>query len=353
MVPAVYTQKNTRHKRSVRSRTISDYSPFGVLLPERSLNTGDFRYGFQGQEHDDEVKGEGNSINFNYRMHDPRIGRFNQLDPLSSEYPHNSPYAFSENRVIDGVDLEGLEFYYAADGKYMGHIWGSNENRILNIVEAEKHVKYALYKQKMGLTVEFAKHYKYDKTQALMNSSHFFAADLGMKSHQLQKADNNSKASYTPPPPGPGKKEEKTFHEKQADEAWNEGDWAGYAEWTWKGWDQGWDGEPGLVKYSQGLDWVGDKLQYVPLPGFQYVGNGLSLGSAAIETGLDSKYLDNYSTVSNAFVRFGGAFLDHKIGSSISNTSFHPLTKYSMEQTSRKTVDAVQDESETSRPKFP
>jgi hypothetical protein len=32
------------------------------------------------------------------------------LDPLASSYPHNSPYAFSENRVIDGVELEGLEW---------------------------------------------------------------------------------------------------------------------------------------------------------------------------------------------------------------------------------------------------
>ena len=32
------------------------------------------------------------------------------MDPLSASYPYNSPYAFSENRVIDGVELEGLEF---------------------------------------------------------------------------------------------------------------------------------------------------------------------------------------------------------------------------------------------------
>lgn len=69
-----------------------------------------YRYGFQGQEKDDEVKGEGNSINYKYRMHDPRIGRFFAVDPLAKDYPHNSPYAFSENRVIDGVELEGLEY---------------------------------------------------------------------------------------------------------------------------------------------------------------------------------------------------------------------------------------------------
>lgn len=42
-------------------------------------------------------------------MHDPRIGRFFAVDPLSASFPWNSPYAFSENRVIDGIELEGAE----------------------------------------------------------------------------------------------------------------------------------------------------------------------------------------------------------------------------------------------------
>jgi RHS repeat-associated protein len=70
---------------------------------------GSYRYGFQGQESDNEVKGEGNSVNYKYRMHDPRIGRFFAVDPLEKSYPWNSPYAFSENRVIDATELEGLE----------------------------------------------------------------------------------------------------------------------------------------------------------------------------------------------------------------------------------------------------
>lgn len=36
--------------------------------------------------------------------------RFFAIDPLAAKYPHNSPYAFSENRVIDGIELEGLEW---------------------------------------------------------------------------------------------------------------------------------------------------------------------------------------------------------------------------------------------------
>ena len=81
-----------------------------MLLPNRHHNTPDYRYGFQGQEMDDEVKGEGNSLNYKYRMHDPRVGRFFAVDPLASTYPWNSTYAFSENRVIDGLELEGLEY---------------------------------------------------------------------------------------------------------------------------------------------------------------------------------------------------------------------------------------------------
>ena len=42
-------------------------------------------------------------------MHDPRVGRFFAVDPLADKYPHNSPYAFSENRLLDGVELEGRE----------------------------------------------------------------------------------------------------------------------------------------------------------------------------------------------------------------------------------------------------
>jgi RHS repeat-associated protein len=82
------------------------------LVPNRhgAIEPNFYRYGFQGQEKDDEIKGEGNSINYTFRMHDPRIGRFFAIDPLFRKYPHNSPYAFSENRVIDGVELEGLEY---------------------------------------------------------------------------------------------------------------------------------------------------------------------------------------------------------------------------------------------------
>jgi len=42
-------------------------------------------------------------------MHDPRVGRFFAPDPLEKKYPWYTPYQFSGNRVIDMVELEGLE----------------------------------------------------------------------------------------------------------------------------------------------------------------------------------------------------------------------------------------------------
>ena len=90
-----------------------------------SVATSGYRFGFNGQERDDEIKGEGNSIEYEYRIHDPRIGKFLSVDPLSSQYPWNSPYAFAENRPIDGLDLEGLEWAPSKDknGNVNGYNW--------------------------------------------------------------------------------------------------------------------------------------------------------------------------------------------------------------------------------------
>lgn len=73
-------------------------------------------------EADDEMKGKGNSVNYKYRMYDPRIGRFFAVDPLASQYPHNSPYVFSENSTIAFIKLERLEKYFAVDGTYLGQL---------------------------------------------------------------------------------------------------------------------------------------------------------------------------------------------------------------------------------------
>ncbi|MGQ3130519.1 MAG: RHS repeat-associated core domain-containing protein [Flavobacteriales bacterium] len=68
-----------------------------------------YRYGYNGQERDDEMKGPGNSLNYTFRMYDPRIARFFAVDPLTDKFAELSPYQFAANSPIVNVELEGLQ----------------------------------------------------------------------------------------------------------------------------------------------------------------------------------------------------------------------------------------------------
>ncbi len=83
--------------------------PFGMLIKERSYTSDSYRFGFNSQEKDDEINGDGNSYAFEYRIHDPRLGRFLSVDPLYGVYPWNSTYSFAENKLGLGIEFEGLE----------------------------------------------------------------------------------------------------------------------------------------------------------------------------------------------------------------------------------------------------
>ncbi len=72
--------------------------------------SGSYRFGFNGQEKNNEVSVEGGEYDFRYRIHDARLGRFLSVDILKTQYAWNSTYAFCENRVVDGVDFEGKEW---------------------------------------------------------------------------------------------------------------------------------------------------------------------------------------------------------------------------------------------------
>ncbi|MES2544557.1 MAG: hypothetical protein V4548_06710 [Bacteroidota bacterium] len=67
----------------------------------------DYNYKFQSQERQDELGLNWDS--FKWRNYDYATGRFMNIDPLAEKYAYQSPYNFSENRVIDSRELEGLE----------------------------------------------------------------------------------------------------------------------------------------------------------------------------------------------------------------------------------------------------
>jgi RHS repeat-associated protein len=85
-----------------------------MLQPDRHYSLGSYRYGFNGKENDNEVKGEGNQQDYGMRISDPRIGKFLTIDPLSSKYPELTPYQFASDNPIYGIDLDGLEIAFGS-----------------------------------------------------------------------------------------------------------------------------------------------------------------------------------------------------------------------------------------------
>ncbi|CAF3542333.1 unnamed protein product [Rotaria socialis] len=87
----------------------TDYYAFGAPIAERTYNSNQYRYGFNGKEKVDELSGAGNSLDFGARVYDSRVGRFFSVDPLAKSFAWNSPYTYAENDVIRCIDLDGLE----------------------------------------------------------------------------------------------------------------------------------------------------------------------------------------------------------------------------------------------------
>ncbi|HRF79834.1 MAG TPA: RHS repeat-associated core domain-containing protein, partial [Flavobacteriales bacterium] len=70
---------------------------------------GRYRFGFNGQEKDDEVHGStGTSYDFGARIYDPRVGRFLSLDPIQRMDMGVSKYSFAGSSPVLFIDYHGL-----------------------------------------------------------------------------------------------------------------------------------------------------------------------------------------------------------------------------------------------------
>jgi RHS repeat-associated protein len=75
-----------------------NYYPFGMTMPGRSMGNNEYRYGFQGMESEDNLRGENNSYTTEFRQYDPRVGRWMSVDPKAGKFANVSPYvAFLNN----------------------------------------------------------------------------------------------------------------------------------------------------------------------------------------------------------------------------------------------------------------
>jgi RHS repeat-associated protein len=88
----------------------SDYYPFGLQMDSRTVNDGDYRYGFNGKEKDQDGEFGNTHYDYGFRIYNPAIAKFLSVDPLTSSYPMLTPYQFASNTPISGVDLDGLEY---------------------------------------------------------------------------------------------------------------------------------------------------------------------------------------------------------------------------------------------------
>jgi hypothetical protein len=96
----------------------SDYYPFGMLQPDRSWDGGKYRYGFNGQEKSDEIKGEGNSYSALFWEYDPRVARRWNVDVRPKVW--ESPYVSFVNNPLSIIDPLGDTTYrFGSDGQFL------------------------------------------------------------------------------------------------------------------------------------------------------------------------------------------------------------------------------------------
>ncbi len=80
---------------------------------------GDYRFGYQGSEKDNEVSGDGNSYTTEFRQLDPRLGRWFSVDPVFQ--PWQSPYTSMDNDPVNLNDVLGDDAVKDGDkGKSLG-----------------------------------------------------------------------------------------------------------------------------------------------------------------------------------------------------------------------------------------
>lgn len=87
-----------------------DYYNYGMFMPGRQLSADQaYRYGLNGKERDDEIKGNGNSYDFGARLYDSRVGRWLSIDPYAEKFPALSSYVGNGNNPINITDPDGNE----------------------------------------------------------------------------------------------------------------------------------------------------------------------------------------------------------------------------------------------------
>ena len=131
----------------------NNYYPFGLQMKgfnnqvSANYNGQASKYKtFQGQKLEDEL--DLNWYSFKYRNYDPAIGRFFNIDPLAEDYAYNSTYAFQENKLGMGIELEGAELLDFGIAQYLTGLFVNFEN---NVSGARSKISEAVENRKEAL----------------------------------------------------------------------------------------------------------------------------------------------------------------------------------------------------------
>lgn len=252
-------------------------------------------------------------------MQDSRLGRFFAVDPLASKYPWNSSYAFSENIVINALELEGLEKVYVYN------IW-------------------------------------YDDNGAKQKKLSHTYIDNSLKNHQRMyqyyDAKGNVTHTKTQDIADYERNSQKTPIQNMKDAGWNDGKYGQYLEYAYKenfgsgdlgaGSNTGgeFEGVKGMYKLADAIDLLGDGLSYIPTPFTKTAGKILSVEADLLRTVADYNAMDASLATKNLIIRSTTFAIDEGMGKIIDRNS-NSTKKYIEEQVVRKTLDKVKDANTT------
>lgn len=157
-----------------------------MLLNNRhgSVDSDTYRYGFNGMEGDDEVKGEGNIYTTYFRKFDPRLGRTFSLDPvMRSEI---SMYSMMSNNPIIMIDPRGDDDYFSVTGQYLGSD-NKKSNFIRVICEGNEATFYSSivmgenHLESISSSIGDFNFNSYENEYLLTNITNYYADKIGMQ----------------------------------------------------------------------------------------------------------------------------------------------------------------------------
>ena len=162
-----------------------------------SQSSSSFRYGFNGKENDNEVKGEGNQIDFGSRIYDPRVVTWLSPDPKASKHPYESPYVYVSNNPLIYADPDGEEKIVVVGG---GDITGKDRMKFINsgLLQVKNYAN-SIKNGNSGETVTVLLNMKFvsgKQYQAMQKAMKTVEKETGVKINMIGTTDGQSTTNY-------------------------------------------------------------------------------------------------------------------------------------------------------------